>query len=66
MTKSRFDDDVQGKPYLAGILKGSKKSLSAEDLFKKADLPLVDFYPQLDFEVKQMLIVDRDGRLEAA
>ena len=66
MTKSRFDDDVQGKPYLAGFLKGSKKSLSAEDLFKKADLPLVDFYKQLDFEVKQKLIVDRDGQLEAA
>jgi type I restriction enzyme S subunit len=66
MTKSRFDDDVQGKPYLAGFLKGSKKSLSAEDLFKKADLPLVDFYKQLDFEVKQELIVDRDGQLEAA
>jgi type I restriction enzyme S subunit len=66
MTKSRFDDDVQDKPYLAGFLKDSKKSLSAEDLFKKADLPLVDFYKQLDFEVKQKLIVDRDGQLEAA
>jgi type I restriction enzyme S subunit len=66
MTKSRFDDDVQGKPYLAGFLKGSKKSLSAEDLFKKANLPLVDFYKQLDFEVKKKLIVDRDGQLEAA
>lgn len=66
MTKSRFDEDVQGKPYLAGFLKGSKKNLSAEDLFKKADLPLVDFYKQLDFEVKQKLIIDRDGQLEAA
>jgi type I restriction enzyme S subunit len=66
MTKSRFDDDVQGKPYLAGFLKGFKTSLSGEDLFKKADLPLVDFYKQLDFEVKQKMIVDRDGQLEAA
>ncbi len=66
MTKSRFDQDVLGKPYLASFLKGSKRSLSAEDLFKKADLPLVDFYKQLDFEVKQKLIVERDGQLEAA
>jgi type I restriction enzyme S subunit len=66
MTKSRFDEDVQGKPYLAGFLKGSKKNLTAEDLFKKANLPLIDFYKQLDFEVKQKMIVDRDGQLEAA
>jgi type I restriction enzyme S subunit len=66
MTKSRFDEDVQGKPYLAGFLKGPKQNLTAEDLFKQADLPLVDFYKQLDFEVKQKLIIDRDGQLEAA
>lgn len=66
MTKSRFDDDVQGKPYLATFIKVSEKKITAEDLFKKADLPLVDFYKQLDFEVKQKMIVDRDGHLEAA
>jgi type I restriction enzyme S subunit len=66
MTKSRFDKDVQGKPYLAGFMKGSKKNLSVEELFRKADLPLVDFYKQLDFEVKQKMLVDRDGQLEAA
>ena len=66
MTKSRFDEDVQGKPYLANFIKESKKKITAEDLFRKADLPLVDFYKQLDFEVKQKMIVDRDGQLEAA
>lgn len=66
MTKSRFDDDVRGKPYLANFLKSSKKKLTLDDLYKKADLSRVDFSKQLDFEVKQKLIIDRDGQFEAA
>ncbi len=66
MTKSRHDDDVRSQPYLATLIKKAKKPISAEDLFKKADLPLADFYKQLDFEVKQNMIVDRDGMLEFA
>ncbi len=65
MTKSRFDDDVRGKPYLANFLKSSKKKITVDDLFMKADLSRVDFYKQLDFEVKQKMIVDREGHVEA-
>ena len=66
MTKSRHDDDVRSQPYLATLIKKAKKPISAEELFKKADLPLADFYKQLDFEVKQNMIVDREGMLEFA
>ncbi len=65
MTKSRFDDDVRGKPYLANLLKRSTKKITLDDLFKKAKLSRVDFTKQLDFEIKQKMIVERDGQFEA-
>ena len=66
MTKSRFDDDVRGKPYLTNLLKSSMKKVTVENLFMKANLSRVDFFKQLDFELKQKLIVEHDGELEAA
>lgn len=44
MTKSRQDDDVMGKPYLANLLKAGH-SASAQDLFKAADLPVAAMRP---------------------
>ena len=65
MTKSRYDDDVKDQPYLANLLKKAKKRPSAEELFKKADLPLVDFYKQLAWEVDNGKIRDDKEKLEA-
>lgn len=64
MTKSRQDDDVMGKPYLANLLKEGH-SASAQDLFKAADLPVADFYKQLAWEIANKHIRDDDEKLEA-
>lgn len=64
MTKSRQDDDVMGKPYLANLLKVGHGA-SAQDLFKAADLPVADFYKQLAWEIAQKHIRDDDENLEA-
>ncbi|MES2572251.1 MAG: restriction endonuclease subunit S [Verrucomicrobiota bacterium] len=66
MKKSRFDDDVKGQPYLANLLRTSSKPLDAEKLFKDSELPLVDFYKQLAWEVEQGLIRDDKTKLEVA
>lgn len=64
MTKSRQDDDVMGRPYLAHLLKAGHGA-SAQDLFKAADLPVADFYKQLAWEIAQKHIRDDDEKLEA-
>lgn len=64
MTKSRQDEDVMGKPYLANLLKAGHGA-SAHDLFKAADLPVADFYKQLAWEIAQKHIRDDDEKLEA-
>jgi type I restriction enzyme, S subunit len=66
MTKSRFDDDVKGQPYLANLLRSATDALSADDLFKNSELPLADFYKQLAWEVKNGFIRDDQSKLEAA
>jgi len=66
MTKSRQDEDVKGKPYLAGILREAGNGVQAEDLFRKADLPLADFYKQLAWEVANGHIRDDESRLGVA
>lgn len=60
MTKSRKDDDVKGKPYLAKHLHLLGGSASAEVLFKASELPVADFYKQLAWEVAQGHL--RDGK----
>jgi type I restriction enzyme S subunit len=66
MTKSRLDDDVQHKPYLAGLLREVGGITSVEDLFRRAELPVTDFYKQLAWEVENGHIRDDEMRLEAA
>jgi type I restriction enzyme S subunit len=67
MTKSRQDEDVKDKPYLADIIRQTGGSWKVEDLFKKADLPVTDFYKQLAWEVDQGHIRDHNNQtLQAA
>lgn len=64
MTKSRHDDDVMGRPYLAGHLRRIGTPASAEALFKVAELPVADFYKQLAWEVDQGHVKDNQTTLE--
>jgi type I restriction enzyme, S subunit len=66
MTKSRFDEDVKGKPYLARFIGGSENYLTAEMLFKESELSLVDFYKQLSWEVEHGFIKENGDELQAA
>jgi type I restriction enzyme S subunit len=63
-TKSRQDDDVMGQPYLAGHLRRLDTPISAEALFKVAELPVADFYKQLAWEVSQGHVKDNQTTLE--
>lgn len=65
MTKSRQDDDVKGKPYLAGLLKSGRYS-DAQRLFRAATLPVADFYKQLAWEVEKGYILDNAEELKVA
>jgi type I restriction enzyme S subunit len=64
MNKSRLDKDVQGQPYLANHLRRLGKPVSAQVLFRVAELPLADFYKQLAWEVAQGLVKDNTTTLE--
>ena len=65
MNKSRFDEDVKGKPYLAGIMKmNSYASTTAQRVFAVSDLSVADFYKQLSEEVSNGFIVDQEDKLE--
>lgn len=50
MPKNRIDIDVKGKPYLASKLKEFGGMTNVEQLYRAADLSLVDFYKQLSDE----------------
>lgn len=65
MSKSRQDDDVKDKPYLAGLLKSGHFS-DAQSLFRAADLPVADFYKQLAWEIDKGHILDNAEELKAA
>lgn len=64
MTKSRQDDDVKGKPYLAAHLRRVGAPITAEALFKVAELPVADFYKQLAWEVDQGFVQDNQTSLD--
>ncbi|AZF45467.1 restriction endonuclease subunit S [Pseudomonas sp. R2-7-07] len=64
MTKSRHDDDVKGKAYLADHLRRLNGSATAESLFKLVQLPVADFYKQLAWEVAQGYVKDNTNLLE--
>jgi type I restriction enzyme S subunit len=67
MTKSRQDEDVKNRPYLADIIREAGGWSKVEDLFSKADLPVTDFYKQLAWEVDQGHIHDQNNQtLQAA
>ena len=61
MTKSRQDDDVKGKPYLAEHLRRLGEPATAEALFNAAELPVADFYKQLAWEVSEGHIQNGKG-----
>lgn len=65
VTKSRQDEDVKGKPYLADHLRRLGAPTAAEVLFKASELPIADFYKQLAWEVAQGHIADGGTTLEA-
>jgi type I restriction enzyme S subunit len=65
MTKSRQDDDVKGKPYLASHLRRLGAPATAEVLFKESELPVADFYKQLAWEVAQGHVTGNQTSLEA-
>ena len=65
MPKTRQDDDVMGKPYLAGLLKSASRA-DVQSLFLAADLPVADFYKQLAWEIDAKHIIDSPDELKAA
>jgi type I restriction enzyme S subunit len=65
VTKSRRDDDVWQKPYLAEKLKELRAS-DVQSLFHAADLPVDEFYKQLAWEVAEKHIIDDPTELKAA
>lgn len=65
MTKSRQDDDVKDKPYLAGLLKTARRA-DVQTLFRASDLPVADFYKQLAWEIDAKHIIDSADELKAA
>ena len=65
MTKSRQDDDVKDKPYLADLLKSAPNG-DVQTLFRAADLPVADFYKQLAWEIGAKHIIDDAKELKAA
>ena len=65
MSKSRQDEDVKGKPYLAGKLK-TLRLANVQELFSVAGLPVADFYKQLTWEIDQGYIKDNKDGLRAA
>ena len=66
MTKNRQDPDVKLKPYLARHLRDAGGSAKVEDLFRRADLPVADFYKQLAWEVEAGHVRDQGPLLAAA
>ena len=51
---------------LACLLREAGGIASVEDLFRRAELPVTDFYKQLVWEVENGHIRDDETRLEAA
>lgn len=64
MSKSRTDDDVMGKPYLAGCIASLGGKTKIEALYQESNLALPDFYKQLNWEVSQGLVKDLETMFE--
>lgn len=65
VTKSRQDENIKGKPYLADHLRRLGSPITADVLFKASELTVADFYKQLAWEVAHGHIVDSGTTLEA-
>ena len=65
MTKSRLDPIVKGKPYLAELTREMGGAISANKLYAKSALSLVDFYMQLSFEHDEGWLIDDDQLVKA-
>jgi type I restriction enzyme S subunit len=65
MAKSRNDEDVKGKPYLATLIRSDGGSVEVVGLFQRADLPIADFYKQLAWEVEKGYVIDNKSSLVA-
>ncbi|MDP4077468.1 restriction endonuclease subunit S, partial [Acidovorax sp. A1169] len=65
-TKSRQDEDVRGQPYLAGHLRRLSQPVDAKTLYEASELPVVDFYKQLAWEIAQGHVNDAEPLLEPA
>jgi len=66
MPKNRIDVDVKGKPYLASKLKEFGGKTSVEQLYRAADLSLVDFYKQISDEFDRGWLRKTGELVEAA
>lgn len=64
MTKSRQDDDVKDKPYLANHLRRLGAPATAETLFNVSELPVADFYKQLAWEIAYGHVKENQAFLE--
>lgn len=64
MTKSRQDEEVKGKPYLADHLRRLGEPVAVQALYQVAELPVADFYKQLAWEVEQGHVRDNTTTLE--
>ena len=64
MAKTRNDDDVRNKDYLATLLRLKGGSLKVDDLFRDAELSVTDFYKQLAWEIEHGHIRDDATKLE--
>jgi len=64
MAKTRNDDDVRNKDYLATLLRLKGGSLKVDALFRDAELSVTDFYKQLAWEIEHGHIRDDATKLE--
>lgn len=65
--KSRFDDDVHNKPYLAALIgRDVGKMLAAPQLFEASNLAIADFYKQLMWEIERGHIVESADKFKDA
>ncbi|TAY71243.1 restriction endonuclease subunit S [Rhizobium leguminosarum] len=64
VAKSRLDEDVFEKPYLASLIKRDHIS-DVQALFTTSELPVADFYKQLAWEISTEHISDSADRLKA-
>ncbi|MFA6115615.1 MAG: restriction endonuclease subunit S [Sphingomonas sp.] len=66
MSKNRLDPSVKGRSYLASLVREMGGVVSANELYDKSELSLVDFYMQLSFEHDRGWLSDENSLVKAA